>query len=403
MKSMSNKKRIFILISDLNMGGAQKSLLSFLRTLVDQYPNEYDIDLMICSGKGKLLDQVPAEINILRTPKVIEYMWNNYNFVEMMNHRSFKGIVGKVYRKITKKFFEKKYNALNDKQITWMQWKRFVNNVPGEYDCAISYLEGTTNYLLVDKVQATKKILWIHTEYDKFGFDPEFDKYFFSKADIIATISKRCVDNLLKYHSEYKYKIRLLENIVSEKILKEMASTYPPAEIKKDCVNILSIGRLNKEKQFELAVEAALLLQEDAYKINWMILGDGPEKEKLQSLIETLKLKNITLLGSKTNPYPYYLGCDIFVQTSKFEGKSIVLDEAKIFCKPIVVTNYNTVADNISNEVNGLIVNMNSRDIASGIERLVNDSNLKNCLCMHLKNENNSNEYEVRKYVDAIN
>lgn len=403
MKSMSNKKRIFILICDLNMGGAQKSLLSFLRTLVDQYPNKYDIDLMICSGKGKLLDQVPVEINILRTPKVIEYMWNNYSFIEMIKRGSFKGIVGKIYRKITKKFFEKKYNTLNDKQITWMQWKKFVNNVRGEYDCAISYLEGTTNYLLVDKVHAIKKILWVHTEYDKFGFDPEFDKYYFSQADIIATISRRCVDNLLRYHSGCKDKIRLLENIVSEKILKEMASDYFPAEIKKDCINILSIGRLNEEKQFELAVEAALLLQEDEYKINWMILGDGPEKDKLQSLIEALKLENITLLGSKTNPYPYYSRCDIFVQTSKFEGKSIVLDEAKIFCKPIIVTNYNTVADNILNEKNGLIVDMNSRDIANGIKRLVNDSNLKNHLCMYLKNENNSNESEIRKYVDAIN
>ena len=82
------------------------------------------------------------------------------------------------------------------------------------------------------------------------------------------------------------------------------------------------------------------------------------------------------LIGLKSNPYPYLKQADIYVQPSRFEGKSIALDEAKILNKPIVVTNYSTAKDQINrwNEWN------NCRDefrcLAEGIEKLINDTEI---------------------------
>ena len=53
-----------------------------------------------------------------------------------------------------------------------------------------------------------------------------------------------------------------------------------------------------------------------------------------------------------------------------YEGKSMVLDEAKILNKPIVVTRYDTVSDQISDD-EGLIVDMNGDAIATGIEQMM--------------------------------
>ncbi len=55
------------------------------------------------------------------------------------------------------------------------------------------------------------------------------------------------------------------------------------------------------------------------------------------------------------------------IQTSRFEGKSIVLDEAKIMKKLIVCTDYPSVNDQIINESNGLVVPLSSEGVANGI------------------------------------
>ena len=56
------------------------------------------------------------------------------------------------------------------------------------------------------------------------------------------------------------------------------------------------------------------------------------------------------------------------MQSSRYEGKSVVLDEAKILEKPIIVTNYNSVEDQVLDGINGLICNMDAEGIAERIK-----------------------------------
>ena len=80
---------------------------------------------------------------------------------------------------------------------------------------------------------------------------------------------------------------------------------------------------------------------------------------------------------------------------SRFEGKSIALDEAKILCKPIVVTNYPSVRDAIINGKNGIVVDINAQAIANGIMNLYDNRNLRESLVLNLKQEDCSNEKQV--------
>jgi glycosyltransferase involved in cell wall biosynthesis len=108
------------------------------------------------------------------------------------------------------------------------------------------------------------------------------------------------------------------------------------------------------------------------------------------------------MIGVRENPYIYIRACDVFVQTSRYEGKSIVLDEAKIFDKPIVVTNYPTVYDSIENDKNGIIVPMDGKQIADGIGRIWSDNALRYKLCDELKRSNIGNEKELEKYINVM-
>ena len=78
------------------------------------------------------------------------------------------------------------------------------------------------------------------------------------------------------------------------------------------------------------------------------------------------------MIGLRSNPYPYIKFADILVQSSRYEGKSVVLDEAKILDRPIVVTNYNSAKDQISDGVDGLIAKMSGEGIAEKIMEMMN-------------------------------
>ena len=109
------------------------------------------------------------------------------------------------------------------------------------------------------------------------------------------------------------------------------------------------------------------------------------------------------LLGAKVNPYPYVANADIYVQTSRVEGKSVALDEVKALAKPIVVTNFSSVNDQFINENNALIAEMEPVDIANKIERLINDSELCNILIGNLKKEKIGNEEQVQIFESLLN
>ena len=107
----------------------------------------------------------------------------------------------------------------------------------------------------------------------------------------------------------------------------------------------------------------------------------------------------VKLVGIKPNPYPYIANCDVFVQSSIYEGKSIVLDEAKILCKPIVITNYVTAPNSIESGKNGLIVGMTSDELARGVASYFENEELRKQVVEQLRNEQNSNDAEIEKYI----
>lgn len=203
-----------------------------------------------------------------------------------------------------------------------------------------------------------------------------------------------------------KRKVEVIYNIVSPSIINKMATpnTLDVYEKQGDEIIVLSIGRLHYQKNFDMAVESCKLLVDRGYNIRWNIIGDGEEKERLMKLIEENHLENnFKLLGLKSNPYPYIKQADIYAQTSRFEGKSIAIDEAKILNKPIIVTNFSTAKDQVNDEIDGLIVEMDAIAMADGIEKLIKDSQLRKRLTTNLANLQLGTEDEIEKLYEIIN
>jgi len=392
------KKKILFVIPNLGAGGAEKSLINLLNSFDF---NTYEVDLLLTHKSGIFLEMVPKEVNILDVPK----------YYDIFSKQLFVALKGLVSSGRLDLFFYKtlftinnrlQRNKLKAEQNNWKFVKYFFADIEKEYDTAIGYLEKTSNYIVIDCIKAKNKIGYIHNDYNAMGMSPKVDNYFFGKLKFIVTVSEECVLSLRKTFPQYEKKIKLIKNFIPKKYLYDLSKEQQQEGLL-NSKYILSIGRLTEQKAFDKAIEAFALLVEKYPDLEWLVLGEGNLRTELEHQIEEKKLQNrFHLLGSVENPYPFIKNCLIFVQTSIFEGKSIAIDEAKIFAKPIVVTNYPSAKDQIVDGETGLIAEMDPHDIANKIESLILDEQLGNILSENLRKEEHCDESEIEKLYKLI-
>ena len=395
---------VLIVINDLSSGGAQKSLSSFLKALKEQgLLYKYNIDLLVAQKKGIFVEDIPVEVNVIEAPKYFKWMNCELSDIDFIKDFSILGIYGKILTILKKRL---KLNDDKGRSAFWYSWKNLIPTNKKEYDVAIAYMDGWPNYYVSQKVKSIKKVLWVHNEYQKLGYYKPLDEECYKACNQVITISEDCKASFIEAFHECKDKIDVLENITLTSDINNKANMGVADEfvgIDNDTLKILSIGRLTEQKAFDLAIKAAFVLKKSGTVFKWVILGEGPDREKLEKLITENGLEDCFIMpGIKSNPYVYIKACDIFVQSSIYEGKSIVLDEAKVLAKPIVVTNYKTVHASITNEKNGLIVEMTPDSVAEGIIRLLPGTELRNNIVAELETNNRGNEKELKKYLELM-
>lgn len=382
------KKNILFIMSSLRNGGAERSLVNLLQLL--DY-DKYNVDLLLFQNEGMFLKQVPDEVNVISNFDKLHILYDNKRVVSIKYpYLSAIHIIGTFVSR-------QKTNTLS--QSRQYRWKHFYKqNVPTLtkfYDVAIAYMQREQTYFLVDKVKATKKIAWVHNEYSQLGHFREIDLEYFEKIDKVVTISDLCARDLESNFPSIKDKFMVLPNLTSSKVIKNMANDFLPSELKENMVNIVSVGRLNPQKGFDFALDAAAELKRCKLKFHWIVLGVGSLKEKLEKKQVELGIQDcFEFIGARDNPYAYMKNADVLVQSSRFEGKSVVLDEAKILCCPIVTTNYPTVYDQINNK-EGIIVGMSGKEIAEGIMKILENPNQYS---EYLAQHEYGNEKEIEKY-----
>ncbi|MBQ8783402.1 MAG: glycosyltransferase [Clostridia bacterium] len=388
------KKKILFIIPNLKSGGAEKSLVTLLQ-LFDY--DKYEVSLFLFREEGLFLNSVPPEIKILTAGE-------NYNLFDGDAKRAIKAFLKKgrvvlaVSRLLYARCFEKNSSYERETKM-WKHLKKAVDIPTKHYDCVIGYLEGMSNWLALE-INGEKKIGYLHNYLDKTSNDKRNFVEKISLYDYFVTVSLECAENIKKACMEYK-NLHVIHNIVSPYFIRKSAESEGLPE--GAGIKLLTVGRLTYQKGLEYAIDACKLLKEECYDIKWYHIGVGEERQNLLKRIEANNLTDtFILLGEKANPYPYINSCDIYVQPSRYEGKSIAIDEAKCLQKPIVVTNFPSVYDQIEDGVNGLICEMNAKSVADAVERLINDEKLRVKLSENLSKEKIGNEEEIQKLYDLI-
>ena len=151
-------------------------------------------------------------------------------------------------------------------------------------------------------------------------------------------------------------------------------------------------------------VSSQLLTLDSRLSIRWYIMGYGGDEQLIRDKIAEAGMENhVIILGKKSNPYPYIKACDIYVQPSRYEGKSVTVREAQMLCKPVVVTNYPTAKSQIQDGIDGRIVPMDNEGCAQGLAEFILDTELQKQITEYLKTHDYGNEKEVGKMYKFLN
>ncbi|MDY0090039.1 MAG: glycosyltransferase [Flavobacteriaceae bacterium] len=390
-------KKLLFVIPGLDAGGAEKSLVNLLNTIDE---TRFSVDLFLFSHRGLFFNQIPEFVNILPKNKDFETFQKPLisSVLQFLGKGKFYSAIRRVMFFLANKMTK---NTSVAEQYSWKHIKKSIKTLNTEYDAAIGFLEKSSIYFVVDKVLAKKKIGFIHTYYSKLNIDREFEKNYFSALGRIVTVSMECLEDLKNIFPEFSENITVLHNIVSSDLIKKLSGE----EIKPLSQNaIVSIGRLIPLKGFDMAVKAAVILKKKNTDFHWYIIGEGSERQNLEQMIKEHRLQdNFTLLGLKENPYPYIKQAKIFVQPSRYEGKSIAIDEAKILVKPVVLTNFTTAKDQIENGVNGLICEMNPEALAESILKYFDEPGFTDKIIANLQSGSFGTEKEIEKFYEIIN
>ena len=400
------KPRIFIAMHYMEIGGAETALVGLLNALD---PARVDVDLFLYDHRGEMMQFIPEWINLL--PQIPKYSVLERPIVELVK-RGFWGIAaGRLWAKyISKVAYKRSGSKLENNggldkmsKCTAPLLPRINQSVT--YDLAISFL--TPHRIVAEKVKAKKKIAWIHTDYTRVWVDAEDELKVWQKYDYVASISGDVTNTFLQVFPSLAPKIVEIENILSPTFVRKRAE---PQNVDKEIrhegtITLLSVGRFSDAKNYDNVPDICKrLINETKLNIKWYIIGYGGDEALIRKKIKEAGMEeHVILLGKRSNPYPYIKACDIYVQPSRYEGKSVTVREAQMLCKPVVVTNYPTAPSQIRSGIDGVIVPMDNEGCAHGLAEVICDKPLQERIIAHLKTHDYGNESEVEKIYTLIN
>ena len=394
------KPRIFIAMHYMEIGGAETALVGLLNALD---PARVDVDLFLYDHRGEMMQFIPEWVNLL--PQIPKYSVLERPIVELVK-RGFWGIAA---ARMSAKLIGKLTNvpSFSMDVFTSLFTNKLLPTIcpQKKYDLAISFL--TPHTYVKNKVVAKKKIAWIHTDYTIYPIAKNVERPIWCSYNYIASISNDVTRTFLQVFPTLAPKIMEIENILSPAFVRKRAELEDTdKEFRQtEKISLLSIGRYSEQKNYDNVPDICKrLINKTKLNIKWYIIGYGGDEALIRQKIKEAGMEeHVILLGKRSNPYPYIKACDIYVQPSRYEGKSVTVREAQMLCKPVVVTNYPTAPSQIRSGIDGVIVPMDNEGCAHGLAEVICDKPLQERIIAHLKTHDYGNESEVEKIYTLIN
>ena len=360
----------------MNAAGTEKSFLSFSKYIDYE---KYDVELLLASKTGEFLKFVPPQIKITDMGK---WGW----IFDITKDNAAALITKNVIKKnpffafsLVPYIIKMKRGGVSRLYAANRLWVKLMKKMPvreEEYDIALAYWGDHTMFYMVDKVNAKKKISWLHFDYDEPPREDALYLPYFEKSDKIVTVSNEIKNSVIKKFPSLESKTVVIENVIDKDDINRKAGEKTDFCDDFDGVKILSIGRLCEQKGFDLAIPAVARLFCEGENLRYYIIGEG-SGEYRQKLLDIARENGteecVRFLPQTDNPYKYMARCDIYLQPSRHEGKPISVEEAKVLCLPICVTEYKSAREQLGDGSLGYICEISEDGIYNGLKTLLRD------------------------------
>lgn len=252
--------------------------------------------------------------------------------------------------------------------------------IKDDYDIEVAYLEcGPTKIIASSTNKKAVKIAWVHCDLEKkegFTNSIEKSKKYYAKYDKIVCVSKEVQLGFQKLFGT-KFKTIVENNVIDEEEVLNGAAKQIEWDFKNGQKRLLAVGRLVKQKNFTYLIDTCAKLKDADFSFQLIILGEGPERHKLEKQINELNIWDcIKLQGFCANPYPYMREADIIICSSLYEGISTVVQEALILGKPIVTTPCTGMEELLGESEYGVIAENIQDGLYKALVRLFNSEEL---------------------------
>lgn len=375
-------KKILMVAQTLGGGGTEVALVELINHLDTK---KYEITLLLMDKDTSFIDRIKRKIKI-KYLKFDDMFWHNLVSMNTM--------VGKAI---------KKANINSSLKIYDIALKHIYSSVFNKkYDLAIDFYGygSFTTAIVADKVNASKKVTWLHDA--KMSWIKNVEEYF-DKYNKIFCVSKSVKVSFDKLYPQIDNKSEVFYNLIDKTNIIRKSTEFVPHNFKKNKFNIVSVGRLTEQKGFDIALESAKILKNRGLNFQWFVVGEGRDRKKLEKKMRKLNLNNFFFfLGQKANPYPYIKNGNVFVLPSRHEGYGLAVLEARILKKPVIVSNIPVYKEQIINNKNGLISELNAEDLSNKIMKLYYDSDLRDRIDLYLSKENINFDSEIKKIEELV-
>lgn len=390
--------KLLFVAGSLRPGGIERSLVNLLKHI--DYDN-YRVDLFLYSSYGQYLREIPKDVNLLPNSKTLYPL--GLTMEEAKSTGKLSIYLWRITAAILCRFFGSKR--------FWSIIFRKVPKLTG-YDVAIAFSHNSSNknlysgfyQFVLDRIEASKKVGWVHSDYKAMGLPPRQDRVFFERLDKIVNVSYSCKDSFDQVFPCYMDKSYVVYNTIPIAEVRNMSmeEVSLPLSLTDGMVGA-TVARLDKNKAVHRVIRAVARLYQEGIDVKWIIIGDGPERGTLEELAYELGVKDIIyFLGIQANPYPYIKKADLVALTSHYEGMPMTVYEALVLQTPVLVTEYKAAHEQIGHGYNGIVVDNSDEGVYMGLKNLVTKPQLIETMKKNLTEDSFDNSKSLEQFYQVI-
>lgn len=285
-------------------------------------------------------------------------------------------------------------------------YKKFIKE---HYDIIVSYLEGPTARIVSGCAdEKTKLVSWIHVEqHTKENASYSFKSYdeaklCYGKFDKTICVSEYVKNDFSNIFNNIKNIEVLYNTVETDEIINKAEEPIDDYFFDKKVKTLVAVGTLKKSKGFDKLIRIHKRLLDDGILHNIIVLGQGPEKDELSSMISELHIEDsFKLLGYNTNPYKYIKNSDMFVCSSVAEGFSTAATEALVVGTPVVTVEVSGMKEMLGeNNEYGIVTENNEDALFEGIKKTLTTPGMLEDYSKRA--EERGKEFSTEKTVKAV-